>query len=108
MTCSVEMVLGISVHALHVHSFHLSMQIGNIKYPYSCNHASIIKNILFERLDQKYFPMYEATHTLNGCIGKVVASHAEGCKIESRLCLSCTDLYYARGTQGVLPMRVGV
>ena len=40
-------------------------------------------------------------------IGKVVVSHAEGCKIESRLWLSCTYLYYARGTLGVLPMRVG-
>ena len=29
------------------------------------------------------------------------------CKIESRLCLSCTDLYHARGAQGLLPMRVG-
>ena len=44
---------------------------------------------------------------LSGRIGKVVASYAEGCKIESRLWLSCTDLYYARGAQGVLPMRVG-
>ena len=32
---------------------------------------------------------------------------AIGCKIESRLWLSCTDLYYARGAQGVLSMRVG-
>ena len=40
-------------------------------------------------------------------MGKVVASHAEGCMIESRLWLSFTDLYYARGAQGVLPMRVG-
>ena len=36
------------------------------------------------------------------CIGKVVTSHAEGCKIESRLWLRCTDLYYARDAQGVL------
>ena len=28
----------------------------------------------------------------------------QGCKIESRLWLSCTDLYYARGADGVLPM----
>ena len=27
-------------------------------------------------------------------------------KIESRLWLSCTDLYYARGAQGLLPIRV--
>ena len=40
-------------------------------------------------------------------MGKVVASHAEGCKIGRRLWPSCTDLYYARGAQGVLPMRVG-
>ena len=45
--------------------------------------------------------------TLIGRIGKVVASHAEGCKIESRLWLSCTDLYYPRCAQGVLLMRVG-
>ena len=44
---------------------------------------------------------------LSGRIGKVVGSHAEGCKIESRMWLSCTDLYYAWGAQGVLPMRVG-
>ena len=31
----------------------------------------------------------------------------QGCKIESWLWLSCTDLYYAPGAQGVLPMRVG-
>ena len=30
---------------------------------------------------------------LSGRIGKVVASHAEGCKIDSRLWLSCTDLH---------------
>ena len=42
--------------------------------------------------------------TLSGRIGNVVASHAEGCKIESRLWLSSTDLYYALGAQGVLPM----
>ena len=45
--------------------------------------------------------------TLSGRISKVVASHAEGCKIESRQWLNGTDLYYARGAQGVLPMRVG-
>ena len=41
--------------------------------------------------------LYE--RTLSGRIGRVVASHAEGCKvackIESLLWLSCTDLYYA-------------
>ena len=46
-------------------------------------------------------------HTLSDRIGKVVAPHAEGCKIESRVWLSCTNLYYARSAQGVLPMRVG-
>ena len=45
-------------------------------------------------------------YTLSGRIGKVVASHAEGCKIESRLWLSCTDLYHVRSSQGVLRMRV--
>ena len=40
------------------------------------------------------------TYTLSGRIGKVVASNAESCKIESRVWLSSTDLNYARGTQG--------
>ena len=31
----------------------------------------------------------------------------QGCRIESLLWLSCTDLHFARGAQGVLPMRVG-
>ena len=31
----------------------------------------------------------------------------QGGKIEPRPWLRCTDLYYARGAQGVLPMRVG-
>ena len=39
---------------------------------------------------------------MSGRIGKV-ASHAEGCKVESRLWLSFPDLYYARGAQEVLP-----
>ena len=43
---------------------------------------------------------------MSGSIGKVVASHAVGCKIKSRLWLSCTDLNYARGAQRVLPKRV--
>ena len=42
--------------------------------------------------------------TLSGRIGKVVASHAA---VARSIPLRCTDLYYARGTQGVLPMRVG-
>ena len=43
-------------------------------------------------------------HTLSGRIGKVVASHAA---VERSIPLRCTDLCYARGAQGVLPMRVG-
>ena len=43
-------------------------------------------------------------HTLSGRIGKVVASHAA---VARSIPLRCTDLYYARGAQGVLPMRVG-
>ena len=43
-------------------------------------------------------------HTLSGRIGKVVASHAA---VASSIPLRCTDLYYARNAQGVLPMRVG-
>ena len=43
-------------------------------------------------------------YTLSGRIGKVVASHAAAAR---SIPLRCTDLYYARGTQGVLPMRVG-
>ena len=52
--------------------------------------------------------MYDLSiDTLSGRIGEVVASHAEGCKIESRLWLSCTDFCYARGAQRVLPMHEG-
>ena len=32
-------------------------------------------------------------YTLSGRLGKMVASHAEGCKIESLLWLSCIDLF---------------
>ena len=42
--------------------------------------------------------------TLSGRIGKVVASHAA---VARSIPLRCTDLYYSRGTHGVLPMRVG-
>ena len=51
--------------------------------------------------------LIELSFTLSGRKVRWVASHAEGCKIESRLWPSCTDLYYARSTQGLLPMRVG-
>ena len=44
--------------------------------------------------------------TLSGHICKVIASHGEGCKVDS--CWSFTDLRYARGAQGVLPFWVGV
>ena len=43
-----------------------------------------------------HIPMY----TLSGRIGKVVASHAA---VARSIPLRCTDLYYARGAQGVLP-----
>ena len=43
-------------------------------------------------------------YTLSGSIGKVVASHAA---VARSIPLRCTDLYYARGAQGVRPMRVG-
>ena len=43
-------------------------------------------------------------YTLSGRIGKVVASHAA---VARSIPLRCTVLYYARGAQGVLPMRVG-
>ena len=43
-------------------------------------------------------------YTLSGRIGKVVASHDA---VARSIPLKCTDLYYARGAQGVLPMRVG-
>ena len=45
-----------------------------------------------------------ATHTPSGRIGKVVALLAA---VARSIPLSCTDLYYSRGAQGVLPMRVG-
>ena len=43
-------------------------------------------------------------YTLSGRIGKEVASHAAVARSSPG---ECTDLYYARGAQGVLPMRVG-
>ena len=45
------------------------------------------------------------SYTLSGRIGKVVALHDA---VARSIPLRCTDLYYARGAQGVLPMRVGV
>ena len=41
---------------------------------------------------------------VSGHRGKVVALHAA---VARSIPLRCTDLYYARGAQGVLPMRVG-
>ena len=52
-----------------------------------------------------HWQLNAANHTLSGRIGKVVASHAAVAR--SVPALRCTDLYYARGAQGVLPMRVG-
>ena len=43
-------------------------------------------------------------YTLSGRIGKMVASHDA---VARSIPLRCTDLYYARGAQGVLPMRMG-
>ena len=42
----------------------------------------------------------------NGQGGYLSYWRLQGCKTESRMWLRCTDLYYARGVQGVLPMRV--
>ena len=48
------------------------------------------------------------SHTLSDRIGKVVASHAAVARSSpAEVALIVTDLYYARGAQGVLPMRVG-
>ena len=52
---------------------------------------------------QKYITLFLSKkwfHTLSGRIGKVVASHAA---VARSIPLRCTDLYYARGAQGVLP-----
>ena len=46
----------------------------------------------------------KVAYTLSGRIGKVVASHAA---VARSIPLRCTDLYYARGAQRVLLMRVG-
>ena len=43
-------------------------------------------------------------YALSGRIGKVVASHAAVARSNPA---ECTVLYYARGAQGVLPIRVG-
>ena len=50
------------------------------------------------------WPHYILHYTPSGRIGKVVASHAA---VARSIPLRCTDLYYARIAQGVLPMRVG-
>ena len=47
----------------------------------------------------------EWPHRQGGCLA---CWRLQGRKIESWLWLSCTDLYFALGAQGVLPMRVGV
>ena len=51
-----------------------------------------------------YCNILASIYTLSGRIGKVVASHAA---VARSIPLRCTDLYYARGAHGVLPMRVG-
>ena len=48
--------------------------------------------------------IYIQYYTLSGRIGKVVASHAAVARSSPA---ECTDLYYARGAQGALQMRVG-
>ena len=66
--------------------------------------AQVVPNLC---VSWKVFVKYQVNwNTLSGCIGKAVASHAEGCKIESQLWLSCTNLYSAQCAQAVLPMRV--
>ena len=40
---------------------------------------------------------------MSGRIGKVVASHVQGCKVDSRQSKGSTDLYNARGVQEALP-----
>ena len=52
-----------------------------------------------------FLPVYrKKVYTLSARIGKVVASHAAVARSSPA---ECNDLYYARGAQGVLPMRVG-
>ena len=46
----------------------------------------------------------EWPHRQGGCLA---CWRLQGCKIEFPLWLSCDDLYYARGAQGVRPIRVG-
>ena len=50
------------------------------------------------------FCYFSFVYTLSGRIGKVVASHAA---VARSIPLRCTDLYYSRGAQVVLPMRKG-
>ena len=52
---------------------------------------------------QNYYASKYYVYTLSGRIGKVVASHAA---VARSIPLRFTDLYYARGAQGALPMRV--
>ena len=46
---------------------------------------------------------HTVSDTLSGRIGKVISSHAPVARSSPA---ECTDLYYTRGAQGELPMRV--
>ena len=67
-------------------------------------HPQVNNFKIYFRIQVKTFLHVFIFGTLSGRIGKVVASHAA---VARSIPLRCTDLYYARGTQGVLPMRVG-
>ena len=84
------------------HPFHRILTVLKSPFMDSATPDSEIRYSLIRRCHNSY--------TLSGRKGKVVASHAEGCKVarSNPGCgPSCTDLHYARGAHGVVPMRVG-
>ena len=70
--------------AYHVHTF---LVLIHYHLTALLTFSYIFQSNLFQHL--KVYP-----DTLSGHTEKVVASHAKGCKIESRLWQRCTDLYY--------------
>ena len=58
--------------------------------------------ILYPRIDDLTSSYPEWLYRQGGCLA------CWSCRVDSRLNRGCTDLYYARGAQGVLLIRVGV
>ena len=61
----------------------------------------MVVSLTFSRYNSKQLICPEWPNRQGGCLA------CWSCKIYSRLSWDCTDLYCARGAQGVLPIRVG-